>query len=144
MKIFCKVTDRGLVPIYESDLEEKRKLKNGKVIEADIKYPRNYEFHKKFFALLRLTLDNMNESLQRRLNIYDLDTFLRHIKIDMGLYEILPVGNMNFISYGSISFENMDETAFQSFYRQAVHIVLDKYLPGNTSEEIKEEILKYY
>lgn len=48
MKIYCRVTDLGLVPMYDSDYEEKKRLKVGDTVLCDIKKPRNYEFHKKF------------------------------------------------------------------------------------------------
>ena len=61
MDIYCRVTEQGLVPMYDSDLEEKRRLKIGDTVLCKISRPRNYEFHKKFFALVRLTYENLPE-----------------------------------------------------------------------------------
>ena len=69
MEIYCKVTEAGLVPMYGSDLDEKKRLKKGEEVLCVIRKPRNYKFHKKFFALLRLTLDNLPERMERGLGI---------------------------------------------------------------------------
>ena len=42
MKILLHNTDRGLVPVYGSDFDEKKKLKIGEDYEAEIRQPRNY------------------------------------------------------------------------------------------------------
>ena len=69
MDIYCSVTPMGLVPMYDSDFDEKRKLKEGEKVLCHISRPRNYEFHKKFFALVRLTFDNLPERLVQMLSI---------------------------------------------------------------------------
>ena len=69
MEILCRVTAQGLVPIYDSDLDEKKKLREGDTVMCSIRKPRNYEFHKKFFALVRLTFDNLPERLVCMLNV---------------------------------------------------------------------------
>ena len=50
MKLFLRNTISGLVPLYPSDFDEKRKLKLGWDYEADIVHPRNLGFHKKFMV----------------------------------------------------------------------------------------------
>lgn len=59
MDIFCKVTPCGLVPLHDSDLDLKKRLRVGSVVRCKVSNPRNYEHHKKFFALVRLTFDNL-------------------------------------------------------------------------------------
>ena len=66
MDIYCRVTDIGLVPMYDSDLDEKHRLRIGDNVLCTIKRPRNYEFHKKYFALLRLTVANFRTSFNSR------------------------------------------------------------------------------
>ena len=50
MDIYCRVTDIGLIPMYDSDLDEKHRLRIGDNVLCTIKRPRNYDFHKKYFA----------------------------------------------------------------------------------------------
>lgn len=52
MKLQLLNTTRGLVPLYDEDFEEKKKLKLGTEYTAEIKVSRNSKFHRKYFALL--------------------------------------------------------------------------------------------
>lgn len=46
-----------LIPMKASDVEWIKKLKPGRMVEATISQPRNYVFHKRFFALLNFAFD---------------------------------------------------------------------------------------
>lgn len=52
MKLNLLNTAHGLVPMYEDDFDEKKKLRIGQVYKADITVPRNTSFHRKAFALI--------------------------------------------------------------------------------------------
>lgn len=47
----------ALYPAGQSDVDVLRKLKMNQPLKADVKQPRNYQFHKKLFALLNLAFD---------------------------------------------------------------------------------------
>ena len=66
MDMFCRVTSHGLVPLYDSDYELAKRLRVGTTVRCRISLPRNYEFHKKFFALVRLTFENLPYPLVKR------------------------------------------------------------------------------
>lgn len=140
MKIYCRVTDMGLVPMYDSDFEEKRKLKVGGSVLCEITRPRNYEFHKKFFALLRLTFDNLPERLVRMLDIHSEEDLLTSIKIDLGLFSVVYVGGREVVKVGSISFAAMDNSEFERFYGRSLDIILSRYLRGTDRQSLIDEI----
>ena len=73
MDILCRVTTAGLVPMYDSDYDEKHRLREGETVLCTIRKPRNYEFHKKFFALVRIVFNNLPERLVRMLNVQSED-----------------------------------------------------------------------
>lgn len=54
MRLICRVTQQGLLPLYGSDYDEHKRLKEGDEVVVEIKRARNVKFHKKYFALLRL------------------------------------------------------------------------------------------
>ena len=54
----------GLVPINDASYDEKKKLKIGQVYEVTIKLVRNYDFHKKYFALINCAWEFMTEKQQ--------------------------------------------------------------------------------
>lgn len=143
MDIYCRVTEQGLVPMYDSDLEEKHRLKIGDTVLCKISRPRNYEFHKKFFALVRLTFENLPEHLHYMLGIWNEDDLLTCIKLDLGLAATIYHGGKEIIKVGSISFAAMDNTEFERFYQRAVDIILNKYLRGTDRETLLEEIANF-
>lgn len=142
-EIYCKVTVNGLVPMYDSDLEEKKRLKIGATVLCSIKKPRNYQFHKKFMALIRLTFDNLPEHLHDYLSIYSEEDMLRSIKLDLGLSSIKTIAGRDHVIEGSISFAKMDELEFERFYKRSIDIILNVYLRGCDYDSLRDEILRF-
>ena len=86
MDIFCKVTPYGLVPLYDSDYDLKKRLRVGSVVKCKVSNPRNYEHHKKFFALVRLTFDNLPANLAEYFKVHNEEDMLRRFKRDLGYF----------------------------------------------------------
>lgn len=144
MDIYCRVTDYGLVPVYDSDLDMKKRLKVGSTVRCRVTLPRNYGFHKKFFALVRLTYDNLPLPLVERWNIHSTDDMLRRFKRDLGYYtsRTNDRGERE-IEYRSISFAAMDEEEFGRFYNDCVNLVLYTYIRGLGREDLEEEVERF-
>lgn len=143
MEIYCHVTANGLVPVYDSDYEAKRQLKEGDNVLCTITRPRNYEFHKKFFALVRLAYDNLPERLHQMLSIRSEEDMLDCIKIDLNMYTEHYHGGRKVLKLGSISFAAMDQTEFERFYNRTITIILNKYLKGTDRQDLVEEIERF-
>ena len=143
MEIYCRVTAAGLVPMYDSDYEAKHQLREGENVLCTITRPRNYDFHKKFFALVRLTFDNLPERLHQMLGIRSEEDMLDCIKIDLGLFTEHWHGGRKVLKLGSISFAAMDQSEFESFYNRAITLILSKYLRGSKRQELVEEIERF-
>lgn len=140
MKCFLKVTELGFMPMYDSDLEEKRKFKVGSEIVAEVKKARNIRFHKKFFGMLRLVYDNLRYSTMEAEHIGCFNDFLLLVKRKSGLawYSEKAGGYV----YASISFDAMDETMFVRFYNLTAHYLCGRYL-GCTENDIEDELTRY-
>ncbi len=144
MDIFCKVTPYGLIPLYDSDYDLKKRLRVGSVVKCKVSNPRNYEHHKKFFALVRLTFDNFPSCLAEYYRIYNEEDMLRRFKRDLGYFKTsLNERGEKEIEYQSISFSAMEQHEFERFYNQCIDLVLYKYLKGIDKEELIEEIVKF-
>ena len=143
MKILCVVTENGLAPKYDSDREEFSRLKRNTDVLVEVGQKRNYVFHKKFFALLKLTYDNFPEWMEDNLNVHSVEDLRTRLKIDLGLYEVSHYGNLSVIIPKSIAFDKMDETEFEKFYKMSVNHIMKNYLKGVTNEQIEEEIWKF-
>lgn len=139
MKIYCRVTSEGLIPLYDSDLDEKKRLKIGTDVEVEVKKARNIKFHKKFFGLLRLVLDNMPNWQKKHYEIYNEESFLLQIKEDLKLFKECRGGRKEYIS---ISFEAMDEYTFSRFYNIVTNLMVAKYI-HTSDNDIEEEIYKH-
>jgi len=134
MKIFCLNTIHGLVPLYPSDFEEKKKLHLGQDYECEIKYPRNIGYHKRFFALLNLGWQNTSLDMP-------FEICRKYILFKAGYFKIYQTPKGIFYDAESISFGNMSQDRFEEVYSR----VLDKIIEdiGCTSEEIKKELINF-
>ena len=141
MDIFCKVTPCGLVPLHDSDLDLKKRLRVGSVVRCKVSNPRNYEHHKKFFALVRLTFDNLPLPLVEKWNIRNEYDMLRRFKRDLGYFTntINEYGEHE-IEYLTISFAAMEQHEFEQFYNQCIDLVLFKYIKGIDKQDLITEI----
>lgn len=137
------VTDGGLVPMYDSDLEERKKLKRGDRVLCRITKPRNYEFHKKFFALVRLTYENLPEHLHSMLRIRSEEDMLTSIKLELGYADKLWYSGKQIAVPKSISFAAMDQAEFERFFARAVDLVLTLYLRGTDRKELLDEVDRF-
>lgn len=143
MDIYCRVTDIGLIPMYDSDLDEKHRLRIGDNVLCTIKRPRNYEFHKKYFALLRLTVANLPYLIQQQMQIFTEEDLLDCLKIDLGLFTTRWHGGRQIVKTGSISFAKMDNTEFEKFFARSVDAILRIYLRGTDRQALIEEVENY-
>ena len=141
MDIYCKVTPYGLVPLYDSDFQMKKRLKIGTTVKCKVSNPRNYEHHKKFFALVRLTFENLPCNLAEYWNIHNEEDMLRRFKRDLGYYtSTLNERGEREIEYQSISFAAMEQYEFERFYNQCIDLVLYKYIKGIDQQDLITEI----
>lgn len=109
-----------LCPAFIDDFEKIKKLKQDMVYNVDIKKTRNYDFHKKFFALIRKGFENTKTKITN-------EEFYRHyITMKAGYYESVDTGTGIMILPVSISFEKMGEDEFQQLYDSAFdQIIID-------------------
>lgn len=119
--------------------------------ERDIKLvvtvPRNLKFHKKFFALLGVIIDYMDERTRLDLNVHTTEELLNRLKIDLGLYTLFIVGPGSTLPEGtpiyqpdSISFDKMDEVAFHQLYKNTISIAIGKYTTAQTEASMMEAV----
>lgn len=144
MELYCKLTANGLIPLDEYDRNLKNKLRIGHDYKVEVTVPRNLRFHRKFFALLNLTYNNLPEQFttpnNRTAYIPSVEALLMALKIDLGLYDIIEVQGRKLIKLHSISFAKMDNAQFERFYDLAIMAILSKYLPGLDKNSLLQEV----
>jgi len=130
---------KGLGGIYPANDEAKdvfAKWPKDQTLLVDVKIPRNAQFHRKFFALLNLTLDNQN-------TYTSLEELRTAVTLDAGFYDVVTLINgAVHLKPKSIKFAAMNEEEFSQLYSAVIDSCL-KLLPGTTSEEIEREIAAF-
>lgn len=125
-------TENGLVPICDNGVKSVRKMHNGQHVFMEYKPKRNYEFHKKYWALLSAVLPNQS-------HFKALDNLHEAVKYRAGQYEtIITLKGDSFIKTKSIAFWSMDAFAFEQFYSTAIDVCME--LVG---EDAIEDIIKF-
>ena len=137
MKILVIKTQTGLKPCYDSDFENYSKIPINEQFEIEYKKVRNYEFHKKYFALLKLAFENQSD--YRLMN-----DLRRDLTITAGFYTevVNKVTGEVYTLANSISFAKMDNVEFNDLYEKTKDVI-SKWL-GIENETIDLEIQQYY
>lgn len=129
----------NLIPTDNNSRDYVRdKIPVGQPIRASLKKARNYKHHRKFFALLRLVLENTEkfESQEELLDWLKLKTHwvrTREITTKDG-------DTMTVYIPRSISFDDMDQDQFEAFYDRAVNKILEEVLTGMSERELDREM----
>lgn len=149
MEIFLSRNSRSpyLAPAFPDDHEKVIKIRPGEVYRAKVTMPRNIKFHRKFFALLNLTLENLPEDFRlvtatgQQVPVKTTKDLLWLIKMETGHYEkrVTLRGDITYEAK-SISFARMDQSEFEDFYNSAVNVILQYILPYTEQEELEREV----
>ena len=135
MIIYGLNTETGIVPLYPSDLDEKKRLKLGKVYKFKVDNPRNYEFLKKFMALIRFGQEH-----SKRVEM-PFNTYRKYATIKAGFGEVYQTPKGVFVDAKSIAFDKMQEEEFQEVYSRVLDfIILDTEADEQT---IKQELINF-
>lgn len=139
MKLHLLNTMSGLVPCYDEDADEKKKLKLGEQYEAEIKISRNPLFHRKFFSLIACAWEFLGEKRQKGFRTKE--CFRKYLISAAGFVEpFFSPKNGEWLEIPkSIEFSKMDEAEFEELYK-GVRTVIDSLLATIVS---KEEFDKY-
>jgi hypothetical protein len=136
MKFIVRKTLTGLVPVYSSDAEKLKdcKLKLNEDYECEIKKPRNYQFHKKYFSLVNLCFENQDK-------FEDIDDLRYYLTMKAGYVKRIDTGTGEMILPKSISFSSMDEIEFDKLYQKTIDVIC-KFI-GIEKQDLLNEVLNY-
>ena len=138
MKILVEKTLQGYIPAFGSDHEERKKDKHkiGEKYWVDIKQARNPLLHKKYFAMLKMAYENQEKYKDK--NHFRLLTqmkagYYEEIKTDKGIV-YFPI---------SISYDSMDNIAFEELYNKVHAVLWETYFSHLDDEALQNEILNF-
>lgn len=120
--------------MYDDDYDQKKKLKLFETYSAEIRVARNVEFHRKYFALINIGWEYMNEAQVRFYN-NSKEGFRKSVQIAAGACEkVWSIKRQEWVEDSvSISFEKMDEVEFRELYDRVKDVIFS-LIQGNVSE----------
>ena len=123
MKMHLLNTAYGLKPCSDIDYDQKKRLKIGEVYEAEVREVRNYQFLRKYFALIRCAYAFLTPSQQEF--IKSPEGLRKTIQIAAGYCEVYySIKHEEWVEESkSIAFDKMTESEFSELY-EAVKLVL--------------------
>ena len=131
MRLFLVKTNSGLFPAYAADADELSKLPNNEVMECEVRKARNYKFHRKFFALIKVGFE-----AQR---MFDEITSYRYwITMKAGHYKMYETEEGTMFLPDSISFDKMDDLEFKDLFRDVQNAIIREH--KLTAEEVEENL----
>lgn len=140
---------RGLlIPSDEEAREYISKLEEGQVVYLDIKKRRNYQFHKKLFALFNFLYSHwepqelQDSQWQGVVPERSFETFRRDLTILAGHYEAFyRVDGSIRIEAKSLSFGKMGEEEFENLYSNVINVGLKHILTGYDNREQVDNVI---
>lgn len=101
-------------------------------VVGNFKKPRNYEHHKKFFALINFAHSNRPESFDETYGDCDLDAFRSLVIVMAGYYDIsvsITWDDLLTVTKQpkSISFESMGQDAFNELYEKVAYVLMNVF-----------------
>lgn len=135
-------------PATEQDAERLERFTVGAEVACDLREMRNYQFHKKYFALINYLFGIWEETMppsewrghQVRANI---DKFRDDLTILTGRFDATyNVRGEVQLDAHSISFASMDQEEFEKLYSDTINVALAKVLHRpDLNEEIVREMV---
>ena len=122
------------MPLYDSDLKEKYKLKLGEDYECVIKKTRNLQFHKKFFALINLGCDNSPKD-------WDINGYRAWVTMKAGWVDVYTTDKGKMALPRSIAFDKMDESEFAELYKATIQVIIQDI--GATQQDIEANLINF-
>lgn len=129
-----------LVPANQVSFDWLFKKKNGTGLRGEFKEIRNYEFHKKYFDLLRYAYDHwepgeINSKYGQAAKTFE--RFRKDIAILSGFYTVeIRLNREPRIEAKSISFARMNAENFEILYSNTIDIILQRILQNYTRNDI--------
>lgn len=138
------ITIHGATPEYDEQVRALPKNREGRM---DVVFPRNLKYHKKFFTMLHTAFDYMLDEDRIRLGVLSVEQLLIRLKLDLGLYTLyisagkgaVPEGQPVYVP-DSISFAKMEDADFARFYKAAIGVLIQKYVPNQNEESMMQAV----
>jgi len=143
MDILLLKTERGLIPASDSDQEKYISLKNGHTYKAKFIIYRNYDFHKKYFALINCAWAYLNEKTTDHFKT--VEQFRKTVEMSAGHCDLIfSIKRKEWIETPkSIAFDKMNALEFQTLYEAVKTVLYAIFLKHITQEEFEKNLINF-
>lgn len=140
MKINCLCTAHGLIPLYDDDFDNKKRLKVGEAYECDVKMKRNYELLQKAQALVSAAWSLMGEKEHAAWR--SREGFRAYLTVTAGFYDVYynPRLQQFVETPRSWAFDKMEEHEFRDLYDRLKDVIFS-VLGNRINEETFNRVL---
>lgn len=135
-EILVKRKGSTLLPVYPSDEEAIRKYPEDNPFLMTDKKVRNYEFHKKMFAMFKLGHENSKKN-----GHLPFDGYRKVMTMRAGYFIVYKTDKGELYEAESLAYDKMDVDKFQECYGRVLQIIINDV--GSTSQEIEEELINF-
>lgn len=137
-------TSEGFRLCDDNDYEQARKLKIGKVYMCKVKLMRNYELHKKYFALINCAWAFLDEPVREFFN-QSVEGFRKAVEISAGHYEqVYSIGRKEWLQIPkSVAFDKMSQEEFSNLYENVKNVLFAVFLKNVNKDEFLNELINF-
>lgn len=142
MKVYFVKNKGAFYPANEESDEYFKKIKQDVVISCEMKRPRNYLNHKRYYALLQIVLENQEI-------FKNIDQLKDAIKLMVGHVKYTRVYNKRTKEWvlteipKSISFASMPEPEFQDYFSKSIDAIIKYIITGMEKDDLINEVLLF-
>jgi hypothetical protein len=129
-----KQQNGSFLPAYPSDYENAKKIKVGDEQQFTCKKIRSTQFHRLYFALIRLMFEFQNQ-------IKDEYTFRKYVEMKSGYYTITETEHGTMILPKSIAFDKLDAIEFGELYDRVKDFAWDQY--ALSDDNIEQQLIDF-
>jgi hypothetical protein len=136
-EIICHRTPGGFEPTDRHQLEELlgTRIPVGETCKVKVTRPRNLQFHRKFFAMIRATFDMQDE-------FETVAQWRAVVTVGAGHCSFVPGPDGQTVAVPkSVAFQNMDGTEFARLYEDALTFICARYV--NDSPDRLNTVLEF-
>lgn len=144
MELYLLNTASGLKPCDDEDYEKKLRLRPGRIYKCKVTLARNYEFHKKYFALINCAWAYQPERVVEHFK-HSVELFRKTVEIAAGHCDtVYSISLKSWIDIPkSIAFDKMDEAAFQDLYDRVKDVLFNIFLRNISEEEFMKNLMNF-
>lgn len=126
------------MPATDQDAELLSKIKIGQPTKLTFTRVRNYQFLKKYFALLNLAFDFWEPDEENLIGEKNFDQFREDIIILSGFYKrSIRLDGSTRVSAKSIAFGNMSEDEFEKLFSKTIDVIIKHVMRDYTGEMLR-------